>query len=257
MNLQMGTPMNKRRAGFASLRVLVAISLLVPLSACSTFKKTPPAPTVAPISSASSNAAQFQHALELLQDGDAKSADVELHTYLRNVPDSTAASYLIAQIETPLPALFPSASFAVRVTKNDTLSSLARTYLGNSLGFYGLARYNEIAVPSKVSEGQRLRIPKTAEAVQARARMVAIVTAPPPATVTPTPPDAVANSPATQHKLAEEYYQRGLAAFQRQDLDAAIANWDKTLAIDPKFANAQLERAQAIRLKNNLAKLRQ
>jgi tetratricopeptide (TPR) repeat protein len=252
----MGTPMKKSWTGFAGLRALVAISLLVPLAACSTFKKTPPAPAVAP-PSASSNAAQFQHALELLQGGDAKSADVELHSYLKNVPDSTAASYLIAQIETPLPALFPSASFAVRITKNDTLSSLAHTYLGNSLGFYGLARYNEIAVPSKVSEGQRLRIPKTAEAVQAHARMVAIATAPPPITVTPTPPDAVANSPATQHKLADEYYQRGLAAFQRQDLDAAIANWDKTLAIDPKYANAQLERAQAIRLKNNLAKLRQ
>lgn len=252
----MGTRMKKSRAAFAGLRALVAISLLVPLAACSTFKKNPPAPAVAP-PSASSNAAQLQHALELLQDGDAKNADVELHTYLKNVPDSTAASYLIAQIETPLPALFPSASFAVRITKNDTLSSLAHTYLGNSLGFYGLARYNEIAVPSKVSEGQRLRIPKTAEAVQARARMAAIVTAPPPATVAPSPPDAVANSPVTQHKLAEEYYQRGLAAFQRQDLDAAIANWDKTLAIDPKFANAQLERAQAIRLKNNLAKLRQ
>jgi Tfp pilus assembly protein PilF len=67
----------------------------------------------------------------------------------------------------------------------------------------------------------------------------------------------VANSPATQHKLADEYYQRGLVAFQHQDLDAAIADWDKTLAIDPNFANAQLNRAHAIRLKNNLAKLRQ
>lgn len=244
--------------GRASRYVLIAISLMVSLVACSTFKKNLPAPPVAPTNaSAASSAAQFQHALELLQDGNVQGADTELHAYLKSVPESAAALYLIAQIETPLPTLFPSASFAIRVAKNDTLSSLARTYLGNSLAFYGLARYNAIAVPSKVGEGQTVRIPKTADAIQARARMMAMATAPPPSTVVPAPSELVPLSPATQHKLAADFYQRGLLAFQHQDLDAAIADWDKTLAIDPNFANAQLNRAQAIRLKNNLAKLRQ
>jgi tetratricopeptide (TPR) repeat protein len=260
MGFQMATRM-KSRVNVPSKRCLhiaMAIALVSPLAACSTFKKNPPSPVVAPtIASASSNAAQFQHALELLQAGDSQQADAELHTYLKNVPESSAASYLIAQIESPLPSLFPTASFSVRLTKNDTLSSLARTYLGNSLAFYGLARYNGIAVPSKVGEGQSIRIPKTAEANQARARILAIAAAPPPSVIVPTPPEAAPNSPATQHKLAGEYYQRGLVAFQHQDLDAAIADWDKALAIEPKFANAQLNRAQALRLKNNLAKLRQ
>ena len=257
----MTTRMTRGRASVPSngwLHVALAIPLVISLAACSTFKKNLPSPVVAPtVSSATSNAAQFQHALELLQNGDAQNADAELHTYLKNVSESSAASFLIAQIESPLASLFPSGSFSVRVTRSDTLSSLARTYLGNSLAFYGLARYNEIAVPSKVGEGQSIRIPKTAEAVQARARILAIATAPPPAAVAPTQPEAAPNSPATQHKSADEYYQRGLVAFQHQDLDAAIADWDKALAIDPKFANAQLNRAQALRLKNNLAKLRQ
>ena len=261
MNQQMAIRMTLGSDGFpgrASLHVVIAISILFSLTACSTFKKNPSSPAVAATnSSATSTAAQFQHALELLQDGNAQGADTELHTYLKNVLESSAASYLIAQIETPLPTLFPATSFSVRVAKNDTLSSLARTYLGNSLAFYGLARYNAIAVPSKVGEGQSIRIPRTAEAIQARARMVAMATAPPPSTVVPAPPEVVPISPAAQHKLAADYYQRGLLAFQHQDLDAAIADWDKTLAIDPKYANAQLNRAQAIRLKNNLAKLRQ
>lgn len=240
------------------LQLFISLSLVVSLAACSTLKKTPLAP-VAPAanSNANSTAAQFQHALDLLQDGNAQAADAELHTYLKNVPDSSSAAYLVAQIETPLSALFPSGSFSVRVAKNDTLSSLARIYLGDSLAFYGLARYNGITVPSKVGEGQSIRIPKTAEAIQARARIVALAVAPPPSSVPAAQPEAAPNTAAARHKMADAYFQRGLVAFQHQDLDAAIANWDKTLAIDPNFTNAQLNRAQAIRLKNNLAKLRQ
>jgi Tfp pilus assembly protein PilF len=52
------------------------------------------------------------------------------------------------------------------------------------------------------------------------------------------------------------YYERGLVAFQHQDLNTAIADWDKVLAIDPNHKDAQLSRAQAVRLKNNLAKLK-
>jgi tetratricopeptide (TPR) repeat protein len=57
-------------------------------------------------------------------------------------------------------------------------------------------------------------------------------------------------------KAADIYYRNGVAAFQKQDLDGAIAAWDKTLTIDPDHRNAQLNRAQAIELKQNLQRLR-
>jgi Tfp pilus assembly protein PilF len=57
-------------------------------------------------------------------------------------------------------------------------------------------------------------------------------------------------------KAADLHYRAGVAAFQKQDLDGAIAAWDKTLAVDPDHKNAQLSRAQAIELKQNLQKLR-
>jgi len=57
-------------------------------------------------------------------------------------------------------------------------------------------------------------------------------------------------------KAADIHYRAGVAAFQKQDLDGAIAAWDKTLAIDPEHKNAQLSRAQALELKQNLQKLR-
>ena len=57
-------------------------------------------------------------------------------------------------------------------------------------------------------------------------------------------------------KASDIHYRNGVAAFQKQDLDGAIAAWDKTLAIDPDHKNAQLNRAQAIELKQNLQRLR-
>jgi lipoprotein NlpI len=57
-------------------------------------------------------------------------------------------------------------------------------------------------------------------------------------------------------RAADIYYRSGVAAFQKQDLDGAIAAWDKTLAIDPDHKNAQLNRAQAIELKQNLQRFR-
>ena len=57
-------------------------------------------------------------------------------------------------------------------------------------------------------------------------------------------------------RVSEGYYRDGVAAFQRQDLDGAIAAWDKALAVDPNHRNAQLNRAQAIELKQNLQRLK-
>ena len=57
-------------------------------------------------------------------------------------------------------------------------------------------------------------------------------------------------------RVSDGYYRDGVAAFQRQDLDGAIAAWDKALAVDPNHRNAQLNRAQAIELKQNLQRLK-
>ena len=54
----------------------------------------------------------------------------------------------------------------------------------------------------------------------------------------------------------EMYYRNGVTALRRQDLDEAIASWDKVLAIDPSHKNAQVNKAQAVELKRNLEKLR-
>jgi tetratricopeptide (TPR) repeat protein len=262
----------------------------------------------------------------------------------------------------------------VQLGANETLSSLSGIYLGDVLGFYGLARYNGIENPSRVAVGQMIRIPRTPAALaaqMARANAPAaqaslappmtptmpLVLAPPPsaappvaappprpapardpwvsirenvtagrfdaairdaetARVTPDRIQAVilasayvgnakavrmsnamqaaaqalragqlyletANRPedaieplelavmlspmdgraqmllsTAKTRTTDLYYRNGVAAFQRQDLDGAIAAWDKVLALDPNHKNAQLNRAQAVELKQNLQRLR-
>jgi Tfp pilus assembly protein PilF len=261
MSQKMGVQMNSKRekpTEMGWLRLILIVLCASSMGACSTIRSSlQPSPVSAVTSTdAGSRAARFQHALDLLQNGDAHGADAELHAYLKDVPDSKAAVFLIAQIEKPLSELFPSDSFTIKLSRNDSLSSLAKMYLGDSLSFYGLARYNDIPVPGKVSEGQNIRIPKTAESMQALARSIAAAAAPQTPAPAASTPSKSTKPPEPSRKLADVYYERGLVAFQHQDLNTAIADWDKVLAIDPNHKDAQLSRAQAVRLKNNLAKLK-
>lgn len=328
---------------------------------------------------------RFQLAINSLQQGDSQKAAVELQAYLAEVPNSTPARNLLAQIETPLEMLYPAESFNVQLQQSETLSSLAGIYLGDVLAFYGLARYNMIENPSRVSVGQTIRIPSTPATLAAQANRASMMSmqaslapmpmpmpmpaapaaaatpapaAPPPVVASAQPPAAparpapprdpwisirenvaagrfdaaimdaeaaqvrpnaaqavvlasayagnaravqatnameaaaqafragelyleTANRPqdalaplelavmlapmdnraqtllaTAKTRVSDGYYRDGVAAFQRQDLDGAIAAWDRALAVDPNHRNAQLNRAQAIELKQNLQRLK-
>jgi tetratricopeptide (TPR) repeat protein len=322
---------------------------------------------------------RFQLAINALQQGDSQKAAVELRAYLAEVPNSTPARNLLAQIETPLEMLYPAESFTVQLQPQETLSSLAGIYLGDVLAFYGLARYNMIQNPARVSVGQTIRIPSTPATLAAQANRASMgsmqaslmpmpMPMPPPAAAAPAPPPPVvasapppppaarpapprdpwisirenvaagrfdaairdaetarvtpngaqavilasayagnaraiqmsnamdaaaqalragqlyletANRPAdalaplelavmlapmdnraqmllttAKTRVTDAYYREGVALFQRQDLDGAIAAWDRALAVDPNHRNAQLNRAQAIELKQNLQRLK-
>ena len=110
---------------------------------------------------------RFQLAISQLQQGDSIHAAVELKAYLAEVPNSMPAKTMLAQIETPLDVLYPADSFTVQLGRDETLSSLSGVYLGDVLGFYGLARYNNIENPSRVVAGQNVKIPRTPQTLAA------------------------------------------------------------------------------------------
>lgn len=315
---------------------------------------------------------RFRAAVKDLETGDAGQAKAELNQYLIDVPSNNKrAQALLSQIDSPVEEYFPPENFTVMVGTGESLSTLAQTFLGDSLKFYILARYNGITNPSQVSAGQTVKIPRTPATLQAKDNrdkgIVAKPAAPEAAEAAAEEPEEApadtrtaparaapkgtterirrmaaagdtegavkeieanrlgpgasaadttffadtylasakalkASNPAlagaraqragdlylqvgdkpdkaleaaqlassvnpnnahTQKLLntaktaaADRYYRNGLAAFRRQELDAAIAAWDKVLEIDPNHENAKLQRAQALELKEKLSKLK-
>jgi tetratricopeptide (TPR) repeat protein len=55
-----------------------------------------------------------------------------------------------------------------------------------------------------------------------------------------------------RRKLVDSYHQRAIVLYRDQQLDQAIALWDRVLAIDPDFEPAVIYRARALELKGRL-----
>jgi tetratricopeptide (TPR) repeat protein len=58
-------------------------------------------------------------------------------------------------------------------------------------------------------------------------------------------------------KVIEYFHRNATQAYRKQNMDAAISNWDKVLEIDPQNSLAKSNRARAIELKEHLNKLSQ
>ncbi len=116
---------------------------------------------------------RFAKALQFLATGKASEARAELHAYLKAIPQSSSAEDLLRQINTPGNLYFPEQSFDVQLTSGQSLSTLAHQYLGSTLKFYALAKYNGIDDPSRVNIGQTIKIPHTKQASNVRQNLLA------------------------------------------------------------------------------------
>ncbi|MFT3859054.1 MAG: LysM domain-containing protein [Aquabacterium sp.] len=69
-------------------------------------------------------------------------------------------------------------------------------------------------------------------------------------------PGAAAKVDAVHKQLVSRYTLQARSAFARQDLDGAIANWNKVLDIDPGNDLARLEKQKALNLKEKIKALK-
>ena len=123
-----------------------------------------------------SNQERFRLVLEQLERGESQQAAIELQAYLANLPNSDTAKGLLRQIETPVSDYFPADSFGVTLESGESLSTLARDYLGDVLQFYALAKYNNILVPRDIHIGQTINLPATKAALAEQARLLSLDT---------------------------------------------------------------------------------
>ena len=101
-------------------------------------------------------------AIERLQVGDAESARGDLEWALRLKPDNATARTLLEQLDADPVAELGTRFFEYEVRAGDSLSMLARKYLGDFRKFYILARYNDLDDPSKLHVGQVVKVPGAA-----------------------------------------------------------------------------------------------
>jgi len=250
----------------------------------------PPMPELSP-AQAKAQAQKFAlEAIDQLQNGDEAGARATLASALALDAGNELAKKMHDQVDADAQKELGATFFRYTVQRDESLSKLAQQYLGDRLRFYILAKYNDIANPSRLAAGQVIKIPgkapapaptvvTTPEAVAkpapvdadaaARADLVALLqkgrlqqrngdlegaygTFGEAVARFPGNRDAVTQRDGAKAALLRAYDREATQAFQRQNLDLAIAKWDRILELDPANQKARLERERALDLQKRM-----
>lgn len=231
-------------------RVMAAVLAVMLASACSHM---PNVGAVLPTTSASvtpdlAPRERVRVAIELLGEGDARRAEAELEAALEEQPDLRAASRLLEQINgDPAQLLGGGNARAYTVRQGETMSELAERFLGDSLLFYALARYNDLDAPNQVSAGQTLMIPRRPGVVVASAPSTG---AEAPATLRPTQP--LASTPSATASRANELRLQGLQQLNGGNVERAVSLLRQARALDAGNPAIQRDLDRAVRLQASL-----
>jgi len=222
-----------------------------------------------------------------LQLGHYREGERQLRRYLQVYPDDGAAQAMLRQLTVDPEQALGHASRPYVVRTGDSYSTLAARYLGDGGRFLILARYNGSANPSMLRVGQTLRLPASrlasaappegpaptasatpidasdaakarrlqdeslallhkGERTQALERMDQALDA------DPHLPAGGADATSLREQLVSVYHQRAIVLYRDQQLDQAIALWNRVLVIEPDFEPATVYRARALELKQRL-----
>lgn len=162
----------------------LVISLFVPLSGC--LKVGGPNGAVRPAGPevvfqpepGLTSRERLLKAVGLLEVGEAAHAKTELLAYLAEEPKGKLANKLLPQIDADPQTFFQKAhgaeSFVYKMRTGDSLSTVAKRFLGDAMLFHVLARYNDIKSPRAMKAGQVVRIPGKPPAEDRPAEQVAL-----------------------------------------------------------------------------------
>lgn len=164
-------PMQGRRrwAVVRNGQILGLILLAVWISGCEVMsprydpeQEPERAPTVA--ADYVARAPTLQEIINRLETGQLAQAEADLLSYLDARPGNRLALRFLEQLQSDPIELMGEDHSVVTVRPGESLSVIAARELGDGMQFFALARYNEIAVPRRVSPGAELRIPQSLKA---------------------------------------------------------------------------------------------
>src|SRR5580765_6410691 len=219
----------RRRAIESCAAAIVAITALLPgcaapppaspaPPAAAPVETAQPAPAAPELSPAQAKAQAQKLALEAvdrLQNGDEAAARQLLSQAQGLDPSNDIARKMTEQISADAQKELGPVFFRYTVQRDDSLSKLAQSYLGDRFRFYILAKYNDMANPSRLAAGQVIKIPgkaqpappPTAAPARPAAPAEAAEAAPPPPPAAPAP--AAAEAPAAATTPVAALLQKG------------------------------------------------
>jgi LysM repeat protein len=233
-----------------TVRTLLRVSpvaLGLALAACS---QGPKAPT--PVSAAPA-AVTVDSAMALLNQGDEAGARREVKLLLKRNPNDPAARVLQDSLDIDPVQLLGPKNYDYVVQSGDTMMGLSEKFLGTTLKFYQLARYNGVKIPAQLSAGTTIKIPgeppRPVEAPKPRPTPRPAESAPKPTKPKPAPaPSAPAPNPAAAQKTRSA----GLAALNQGKVATAVALLRRAAALDPSNPLIQRDLARAERIQRTV-----
>jgi tetratricopeptide (TPR) repeat protein len=248
---------------------------------------TPSAPPAAPAPSANPSREPSLAVIGgWLQSGRYAEGEKALRQILARRPGDRAARAMLRQLTADPRQELGERWRAHVVQPGDSYSTLAGRYLGDPGLFLILARYNGSTNPSQLRAGETLRMPLTAainaatgastlptaivrrsEAPATAARRLqdesvsllgqghkaqALARLDQALTLDPRLKPAGADAATLRKQLLDTYHERAIVLYRDQQLDQAIALWERILAIAPDYEPATVYRTRALELKQRL-----
>lgn len=233
----------------ASSRVAVALTALaLVLGACAQTPKPLPTPVaitppvvlpVGPVATPGlAPLERLDKVIALLGLGQSAQARAEVVQLLIDQPASTPGRKLLDQIDKDPQVLLGARNYPYKVRSGETMSELADRFLGDPILFYGLARYNSIDAPARMTAGRTLRIPGVPKKAPPPPRPVAK-----PAELAPAPA-TIARDPGRAAQL------RGMALedMNRGAIARAVTRLRLALQFDPDNLAIKGELDRALRI---------
>ena len=198
----------------------------------------PPEPQLTPAQAKAQAQKLTIEAITQLQNGDEPGASKALEEALKLDPASDLARKLMDQIRADPQKELGTQFFRYTVQRDDSLSKIAQQFLGDRYKFHILAKYNDIANPSKLAAGQVIKVPGRAPPPGAPKPQA------PAPTPEPTDEAAKAASPesATPRTASMQLMQQGADLAKAGNLEGAYDAYREAALRDPGNRDAAAQR---------------